>query len=1603
MANTFTRISKTLLLFVMAVMLFVVGVLATIYSAWAQPYIRDAVVATVNKSGTTTMTLERLRLWFPLRVELEGLSVSQYGDSLIAVGALDGRMALEPLFRGEVQLDSASVRNLFFRSGSRDSASLAVIRAQKADIAPANIRLKDMYIRVDNGALSDASVSLYINPNPPAKPIEQTETSPLTIDVGELDITRLSYSMSLLPAIDTLCVTMEHATLHGAKIDMVAQTVDVQSLKGKQLNAAYIAPDSATIANTVVAPADTATSKPWTVNVKQFSFNDSKALYTTRGVKPLPGLDFAYISVDKMAINVNDFYNRATTVRVPLQVTATERCGVTLDAAGILGVDEQGIDFKDFAVATKGGTSLDFAGFLGTGDIATDPTVPVKLSVDGDIATADIHTMFPAFRPYPAPMSSSMKIGLDAALTGNMSRLNISKLGISIPGAANIKANGWLSDVFSTNGPNGDVRLIGSLGNINPYLKSFLAVQGLTIPTMELNGNVKFVNGNYDGHLYAKTHGGVLTLDGYLHGKGYDYSVDLDTHNFPIAAFMPTLGVGNVTATLSANGHGFDVMNRNTEIDADIDLRSLAYQGKTYTNLFGTVQLADGKGHAEIASDNSGLEFNLLADAEIQDDNMYHISAQIDGKDIDLQSLKITPDYPATLSAVGNVNAVFNESLSDISATIRLDDLSYITDTDAINVDDVVVRMNATDSLVNASIRNRDLYAFFSAPTSLDSISSRFAAISSVIDRQIAEHRISVIEVQKQLPVFRLDIDAGDDNMLTQILSDADASFQSLTIQASNDSVINLKAKALDVAVGTNALDTITFNIAQHGTRLDYVGKVNNRPGTFDAWAHVLLNGYFENNKLGIQMQQHDIANKKGFDIGANVTLYGDSLAVLHFDPLNPTIAYKPWNINEDNFLAYSFTHKHADANLRMHGQGSSLDLYTEHAHERSAAAHGSDEDLIVKLSDIKLQDWIAINPFAPPVRGDLSADMRINWQNTSITGDGSVSLLNLFYGKERVGDVIADIGLLTKPDGLINADVALTIDGTKALTLSGVLNDSTRTSPFNLDLEMIHFPLATVNPFLPGVARLTGSLNGKMDVSGDQSNPILNGALTFDSATVRVDMLGTKLTISDTPIPVKDNIVAFNGFNIIACNNNPLGINGTVDITSLSNPKVKLNLAANDMLLVNTQKAPKGASVYGKALLDVDAKINGDMQFMNVNANVSVLAGTNVTYIIPDGTEAIQNRSAGDMVKFVNFTDSAAVAKADSIMPPSDMLLNLMASLTIQNGTTITVDLDTKGSNRVELKSQGNLSFSMNPLNDGRMTGRLNINGGFVRYSMPPVLSEKLFNFTEGSYVAFNGDMLNPLLNVHAVDQIRANVTQTGQNSRLIYFDVKLGVTGTLNNMNVAFDLATDDDATVANELATMSPQQRASAAMNLLVTNIYNGGDTRGNANIGGNALYSFLTSQINSWAANTIKGVDVSFGINQYDKTSQGATDQVTQYSYRVSKSLFNDRFKIVIGGNYSTDDNVNQGDIANNLLSDVSIEYMLNNTGTMYVRIFRHTGYESILEGEITQTGVGFVYRKKMDNLKSMFRFRRHKKRSASDNSTPLIIKEETPATKPEEQQ
>lgn len=1555
----------------LAVILLVVGTVMTLYSPWMQDTLREKIVERMNSVDGMSMTLESFKLGFPLDLSLGGLSLVQNGDTLVAASGLEASVSVLPLLKGEAYIDAVSLDNGRFRMGAPDSAMFMTIAAERINLQPVTVGLKDMAIDIPEGVLDGATVDMVLTPDTVASAPKTSEPTEMSIRLGDLSLRDLTYRMKLLPSIDSLGAFIAEGNLHDGLIDLKAQRVKLGSFIGERLNAAYIAPDSATVAATpVVANSDTAVSAPWTIEIDSIAFSGSHALYTTRGVKPMPGLDFTYIEVDSLDLAVSKFYNQATTLHLPLKLHGVERCGVSLDARGTFSLDSVAMRLDDFKITTPV-TALDVTALMGMGNLMGDPELPVRLDATGGVGVSDLKKMFPAFLPYLVTLPANDRIGLTAFVDGSMKRLELRQLDLTVNGCVAVHGKGYVGNLTDFNNLFGNIALSGNIVNLNGLKNRILTGPGakdFMIPRMRINGNINMLAGTVSGNVNVLTGGGKLALDGRWNSRGENYKASLDVNDFPVETFMPKLGVGKVTAKLNADGHGYNPFGTKMKVDARLDVEAVEYGGYTYRDIIAMAKIADGKANINLHSTNPDTKLQLMADGNLDGDT-YDWTVIADGDEIDLQALKLS-ELESLVSFNLSGRAQITPKTNTIDAELTLNDFDLVQPAKNISVSNILAKFDSNDSITDLSLHNRDLTAMFSSPLSLDSLLSHFSDTSAALDSQIVARIINVEKIHNALPPFTLDINAGSNNALTDVLASSKMGFRSFYLDAGNDSTLHLNSRLLGFVTGTTRLDTISFTANQHGEYMGFKARVGNRPGTFDSWAKVNLNGYIAHNELGARLTQSNISGKEGFDVGLKVNVE-DSVATLRLTPLDQIIGYQPWTVNGDNYISYVIPTKHIDANLIMTGSNSKVEILTEHV-------DGSigQEDLVVKLSDIHLADWVSINPFAPPIKGDLNADVRLRQVDGNLNGIGDVAIDNFYYGKDRVATMKVDFDVTTKPGGMLYATSNVYVDGKKTMTLAGNLNDSTSTSPYNLDFSMIHFPLATVNPFLPpNMAKLRGTLNGTMRISGESNAPVFNGYLDFDSTAIRLNMTGTDYLFSDEKIPVVDNLVTFDRFTIKGVNDNPLHINGSVDISSLSSPKIDLTLKADNMQLVNTRKASKGADVYGKAFIALDSRVHGDMKLLFVNADLRILPPTNVTYVMPAATNAIASQSTDDMVKFVNFTDTAAVMLADSITT-SAMAMILDASLTIENGTTIGVDLSTDGKNRVQLEADGTLNYTMSPLSsDGRMTGRLNINSGYVRYS-PPFMSEKNFAFDDNSYVAFNGDVMNPTLNIHATDVIKANVTQTGQNSRLVNFDVILNVTGTLDRMDVAFDLTTGDDVTVANELQSMSADQRANQAMNMLLYGIYTGPGTKGDASISGNALFSFLESQINSWAANNIKGVDLSFGIDQYNRTVDGASSQTTSYSYQVSKSLFNDRFKIVVGGNYSTDANADEN-FSQNLINDISFEYFLNQGHTMYVRIFRHTGYESILEGEITQTGVGFVYRRKLNSLGDMFKFLKRK--------------------------
>lgn len=1579
----------------MTMVLLVTGLVACLYAPWFQREVRQALVSAVNAKDGMTMSLDDLSIKFPLNIGFRGLSIVQNGDTTVSAKHFDADIALLPLLRGEVSVDDARLTDASYRLGSRDSATCITLRASDMHIAPANVKLSPMHIDLRHADLRGALVDIYINPTPPPSPKDTTQASPLSIDIGEVNFTDLSYRMNMMPTIDTLTTHFTKASVRGGNINLTAQTIRLDAFDADGADIAFITPgandvvETDTTTDTTTNKSDDTETKPWVIDIDAINMQHSRALYAMSGYTPASGFDASYIALDSLDLAITDFHNRADSLRVPLTLTAHERSGVDINLAGTLSLNARAMTLDDLHLSTPRGTDLRADALLGLGDI-TAATNPLSLKLNGDVASGDITAFMPLAATYTRGLRPATLASADIDIAGTPRRLDINRLMLDIPRSARLEAAGTLANIFDTDKLSGDITTHGTIGDISPWRQILTTLLGgVNIPPMTFEGGLAFNNGNYDGDIEVHTTGGTIAATATLKGRGKDYTLALSADKFPIDAFVPEYSLGTITAEINASGHGFDPTHHNTTADISATIAEIVYNGKTLHNLTADITLADSKATADIISQNNAADFTLHATAFF-DKTHYNIDTNLHANTLDLYSLGIN-DSPLLINGIITLNADFDSRhpTQHLAATLTAPRLSIIDSVGKLDLDNIKARINA-DSLTNINISDDDLYAYFSSPHPLDSILACGDKITSTLRRHFEARRINIEELQQALPDFSLDIDGGGgDNIVTRLLSHNDISLGKIAIVAINDSTLTLDARATAIRSGETRIDTLTFNIAQDGNRLNYAGRVRNRPGTFDEWAQIDVDGYFRPGRLGINFTQRNIRGVSGFDFGAYADLNPDSTATIHFMPLDPTIGYQQWLVNEDNFITYNFATGHIDGDLRMRSDYSTIDIFTEHADSDDVYAHNDDENLIVRLRDIRLQDWITLNPFAPAIKGNLSSDMSLNYHNSRLKADGTITLADFTYGGRRSGTFKADTHIDTSDDGHTHADIDLWVDGVKSVSLCGRLNDSTAMSPLALNMTMIHFPLSTLNPFVSSFATLQGTLNGNFDIAGTSATPRLNGSLQFDSAAIYIATLGSKLTIAPTPLICTDNDIRLSDFAINTLNNKPITINGNVLLHNLDNADINLNIRATQAQLLNSTRAARGADFYGKAFINLDATARGNLSQLNLNARATLAAPSNFTYIMPDATSTIQNQANNDMVQFVNFNDTTTTKKQDT--PTAAMTTYIDAQLSIASGTTIAVDLSTDGKNKVQLQPSGNLTFTSMPMDEGRLTGRLTLGDGYARYT-PPLMSEKLFNFDPESYIAFNGDILKPRLNIRATDHLRANVTQEGQNSRLIYFDIIADITGTLDNIDLALDLTTDDDITVANELQSMSQTQRASQAMNLLLYNTYTGPGTKAGSNLSGNPLYSFLTSRLNSWASGAIKGVDLSFGIDQYNRTDATGSHQTTSYSYRVSKTLANDRLKIAVGGNYSTDNNA---DVAQNLFNDVTLEYTLNRAGTMSIKIFRHTDYESILEGEITQTGIGFTYKRKIRRVSDIFRFGR--KRKKTDNpTTDTLTPGDTPA-------
>ena len=140
-------------------MLLVCGTVVALYSPWLQEALRSKIVERMNLRPGVEMTLDSFRLGFPLELRLDGLSLVQNGDTLVAASGLSASVGLVSLLEGEAMVNELKLHDGRFVMGSPDSAMYMTVVARELALEPVSVALKNMAVSIESGVIDGATVA----------------------------------------------------------------------------------------------------------------------------------------------------------------------------------------------------------------------------------------------------------------------------------------------------------------------------------------------------------------------------------------------------------------------------------------------------------------------------------------------------------------------------------------------------------------------------------------------------------------------------------------------------------------------------------------------------------------------------------------------------------------------------------------------------------------------------------------------------------------------------------------------------------------------------------------------------------------------------------------------------------------------------------------------------------------------------------------------------------------------------------------------------------------------------------------------------------------------------------------------------------------------------------------------------------------------------------------------------------------------------------------------------------------------------------------------------------------------------------------------------
>lgn len=556
-----------------------------------------------------------------------------------------------------------------------------------------------------------------------------------------------------------------------------------------------------------------------------------------------------------------------------------------------------------------------------------------------------------------------------------------------------------------------------------------------------------------------------------------------------------------------------------------------------------------------------------------------------------------------------------------------------------------------------------------------------------------------------------------------------------------------------------------------------------------------------------------------------------------------------------------------------------------------------------------------------------------------------------------------------------------------KKTTVTGSIDPVNQLLSMNFEADSID--ISFLNTYAEAVFQnIRGRGTGNVHLFGNFSKVTVEGKAFIQDGNIGINMLNTNYGFTDTVYMKKDLIY----FTNIALNDeygNHALATGKVSHDFFKNFMYMVDLSANNFLVYNaTQK--QNPLFYGKVFGSGKGTIGGDESVVDIDINMRT-----------EDKTVVQMNFMEDVVNEYSFINYKSELKPDSIHSPvlsspiqteSGMEVNMKFYVDATPDAVVEIVMDPVGGDILRGSGSGAMQFEWSTKSSPRLYGTYHIIRGSYNFTFQRLL-ERRFTIEEGSTVQFRGDPFGATLDVTALYKITANlrdldqylVESTGQSTTPV--NCVLNLTGQLRHPNVGLDIRFPSiDPEVERQVKSLinTPDMiNRQVAYLLLLSKFYSPHDA--NTPYGTSDFAAVASATLSNQLTKIVSQIDNRWQLGTNIRYSDPELSN-TELELILSSRLLNDR--LLINGNFGYRKDASIGKEA--MVTDVDIEYLLNNAGTWRVKAYNHYNEKFYYTGKTSQTqGVGIIYKKDFDNWGDLFKFPLSKSEPKKDSIVPVI--------------